>query len=74
MSTQSNAEEPLFVVIANSEDEFAIWPVAGRALPTWRRVSPIGRRTDCAAYIGAIESERRPAALRALLECGAIKC
>jgi MbtH protein len=74
MSTDATSHEPLYAVIANSEDEYAIWPLSARALPGWRRAGYIGTREDCIGYVRSVDAERRASVLRALLETDIVRC
>lgn len=67
-------DSTLYKVIANSEDEYAIWPVAGPRLAGWRNVGKVGAREDCVRYIREIDGETRGAVLRKRLEQDRIRC
>jgi MbtH protein len=53
-----------FVVVANLEDQYSIWPV-GRDVPAgWRLTGPEGTRDECLSYISNHWTDLRPLSLR----------
>ena len=53
-----------YVVVANLEDQYSIWPV-GRDLPAgWRIAGPEGTRDECLSYISTHWTDLRPLSLR----------
>jgi MbtH protein len=66
--------ETLYAVIANCEDQYAVWPLSSPILPSWRRVGTVGTKDDCLEYVRRIETERQPSALRRLLERDVTRC
>jgi uncharacterized protein YbdZ (MbtH family) len=72
---QSNTrdEDARWLVIANCEDEFAIWP-ASTAVPTASRINDLnGWRAECEAYIRRIDRKRRASVVCACLESAKIR-
>jgi MbtH protein len=61
-------DDDLCFVIANCEDELALWPAA-RAIPAgWRPLRERASRERCLSFLQQLETERRPRVLRRLLE------
>jgi uncharacterized protein YbdZ (MbtH family) len=57
-----------YAVIANCEDELAIWPSAGPPPGHWR-VLALGRsRAECIGWLRQLDEEKRPHELRRILE------
>lgn len=53
-----------FVVVANHEEQYSIWPL-GRELPQgWREAGPSGSRDECLDYIERTWTDMRPLSLR----------
>ena len=62
-----------FMIIANYEDEFALWP-ADRKVPTgWRVIAYEKSGGEARALLDKLKAERRPALLRRLLENGRMR-
>jgi MbtH protein len=54
----------MYMVVANHEEQYSIWPL-GRELPLgWRTSGPSGTRDECLAYIAAHWTDMRPLSLR----------
>ena len=61
-------DENRYVVIANCEDELAVWP-ASRAVPaSWRTIVGGASRDRCVSFLQQLDSERRPDVIRRVLE------
>jgi MbtH protein len=67
--TDADAEDaPPFVVVANHEDQYSIWP-DGKPLPAgWRLAGRAGTRAECLEWIEATWTDMTPASLRRLPE------
>jgi len=57
-----------FVVVANQEDQYSIWPVGREAPAGWRTAGPSGTRDQCLAYIATQWTDLRPLSLRRQME------
>jgi uncharacterized protein YbdZ (MbtH family) len=58
-------------VVANSEEQYSIWPL-DRELPQgWSEVGPTGPVSDCLAYIAEVWTDMRPLSLRRHMESAA---
>jgi MbtH protein len=61
-----------FIVVANREEQYSIWPL-GRELPLgWQKAGPSGSRDECLDYIERTWTDMRPLSLREEMD-GAIK-
>jgi MbtH protein len=67
--TDADAEDTrTFVVVANHEDQYSIWPEA-KPLPSgWRAAGRTGTRAECLQWIEATWTDMTPASLRRLPE------
>jgi MbtH protein len=63
--TDADAEDArTFVVVANLEDQYSIWP-EGQLLPAgWRFAGRTGTRAECLEWIEATWTDMTPASLR----------
>jgi uncharacterized protein YbdZ (MbtH family) len=59
-----------WMVIANCEDECAVWAAARPVPPTWRGLGFQGERAVCEAFIEQLDAEKNAAALRKRCEQG----
>jgi uncharacterized protein YbdZ (MbtH family) len=68
--TSSAGDDSLYAVIANCEDELAIWPTSRPAPPAWRPTGYVGVLETCLAWIAFIDATKNSGALRQLVEWG----
>lgn len=62
------ADESLYCVVVNDEEQYSIWPEE-RALPDgWRAAGTRGSKADCLAWIEQVWTDLRPLSLRQELE------
>jgi MbtH protein len=64
--SSENEVGPNYVVVANHDEQYSIWP-SGRAIPVgWRETSKSGTKAECLAFIiKSVWSNMRPASLHA---------
>jgi MbtH protein len=63
-----DADETVYTVVVNHEEQYSIWP-AWRDLPAgWRAVGKEGLKDDCLAYIKEVWTDMRPLSLRRHME------
>lgn len=56
--------ERAWVVVANDEEQFSVFP-GDQALPAgWRVAGPAGTREECLAHIATVWHDLRPKSLR----------
>jgi MbtH protein len=60
--------DTLWIVIADCEDQYAIWPASRPLPPAWRAGGVRGSRQECETYIETADKERDPRVLRQRLE------
>jgi MbtH protein len=61
------AEETVYQVVVNEEDQYSIWP-EGRSIPDgWRAAGPSGDKAECLKYIDEVWTDMRPLSLRRLM-------
>lgn len=58
------ANEPIYTVVVNIEEQYSVWP-ADREIPAgWRAVGTTGTKQECLEHIGRVWTDMRPASLR----------
>lgn len=58
------ADEDIYTVVINDEEQYSIWPTF-RAVPAgWREVGVSGAKDTCLAHIETVWTDMRPASLR----------
>jgi MbtH protein len=68
MEQQAQANQSLYTVVVNHEEQYSIWP-AHRALPLgWRAVGQPGAKDACLAYIEEVWTDMRPLSLRKTMQ------
>ena len=64
------ADDRMYVVVVNHEEQYSIWP-DGREIPAgWREVGKKGLKEECLAYINEVWTDMRPLSLTKRLEAG----
>jgi MbtH protein len=59
-----DAENVIFNVVVNHDEQYSVWPVE-RELPAgWRAVGKSGSKQECVIYIDESWSDMRPLSLR----------
>jgi len=59
-----NADDTLYNVVVNHEEQYSIWP-ADKAVPMgWTVVGTPRSKADCLAYIEEVWTDMRPRSLR----------
>jgi MbtH protein len=54
----------IYLVVANDEEQYSIWP-ADRTMPAgWRHAGPAGQKPECLAFIREVWTDMRPLSLR----------
>lgn len=59
-----------YVVVANKEEQYSIWPTWREVPNGWIVAGPKGKRKDCLGWIGENWTDMRPKSLR---QAGAVK-
>jgi MbtH protein len=68
MSDQASVTENVFLVVANHEEQYSIWPVDRDLPPGWRAEGTRGSREECLDHIELIWTDMRPLSLRKQME------
>jgi MbtH protein len=65
MAADEDADDTIYRVVVNDEEQYSIW-IAERELPPgWRDVGKVGTKASCLAHIGELWTDMRPLSLRA---------
>ncbi|CAB3726468.1 MbtH family protein [Paraburkholderia rhynchosiae] len=63
-AASGDADDLIYTVVINDEEQYSIWPTF-RAVPAgWREVGIRGLKAECLAHIDAVWTDMRPASLR----------
>lgn len=57
-------QHPLFRVVVNDDDQYALWPLYRDGAPGWRDTGVSGSREQCLAYVTQVWRDLRPKRLR----------
>jgi MbtH protein len=61
---EERADEQIYMVVMNHEEQYSIWP-AHRELPLgWRNAGKTGLKDECLQYIEEVWTDMRPLSLR----------
>lgn len=63
MTTDPTADET-WIVLLNTEGQYAVWPVVRPVPNGWKEVGPEGDPTTCQAWIAQRWVDMRPVSLR----------
>jgi len=66
-----DSEDTVFKVVINDEEQYSIWPEYKDIPAGWRAVGPVGKKSECLAYIKEVWTDMRPLSLRKALAAGA---
>jgi len=68
MNSDDEADDTIYKVVLNHEEQYSIWP-ADRENPVgWRDVSKVGSKAECLGYIKEVWTDKRPLSLRKKLQ------
>ncbi len=68
MGWNDEADDQVYVVVVNHEEQYSIWPKA-RDLPLgWRAAGKEGPKAECLDYIKEVWTDMRPLSLRKKME------
>jgi MbtH protein len=56
---------PLFRVVVNDDEQYALWPLHRDGAPGWRDTGVSGSREACLGYVSEVWRDMRPKRLRA---------
>jgi MbtH protein len=69
MEQQESVSE-IYIVVANLEEQYSIWPDAKTLPAGWRDTGMHGTKSDCLSYIEEVWTDMRPLSLRVAIERG----
>ena len=58
------ADEDIYTVVINDEEQYSIWPTFRPVPAGWREVGVRGAKDACLAHIETVWTDMRPASLR----------
>jgi MbtH protein len=58
------ADQAIFMVVVNHEEQYSIWPTFREIPPGWRDVGKTGPKAECLEYINRVWTDMRPLSLR----------
>ena len=58
------ANEPIYAVVVNVEEQYSVWPAEREVPAGWRAVGTTGTKQECLDHIGLVWTDMRPASLR----------
>jgi MbtH protein len=64
MDTNTASQEPHYVVVANHEEQYSIWPADKQIPQGWHAAGPTGERQACLDHIAQVWTDMRPLSLR----------
>lgn len=64
MSRDDEADQTVYRVVVNHEEQYSIWPVDKDIPAGWSDAGKQGQRADCLAYIDEVWTDMRPKSLR----------
>lgn len=71
MIREEQADQEIYKVVVNHEDQYSIWPVH-RANPNgWQDVGKSGPKQECLDYIQQVWTDMRPRSLREKMDAKA---
>lgn len=75
MTQQQNhaADDLVYTVVINEEEQYSIWPTFREVPAGWREVGQRGVKADCLAYIENTWTDMRPASLRRHMDALAVQ-
>ena len=56
--------EPRYLVVANHEEQYSVWPAAREIPAGWTAVGAEGSKEQCLGYIEKVWTDMRPLSLR----------
>ena len=68
MNQDERADNTIYKVVINHEDQYSIWPVERENPFGWREAGKSGTKAECLAYIKEVWTDMRPLSLRKQME------
>lgn len=68
MATDPEADDRIYHVVINDEEQYSIW-LDGKEIPAgWHTVGKSGTKAECLAYVDEVWTDMRPKSLRIAME------
>jgi MbtH protein len=67
----SEADDLVYTVVINDEEQYSIWPTFRDVPAGWREVGVRGPKAECLAHIESVWTDMRPASLRRHMDAAA---
>lgn len=67
------ADDLVYTVVINDEEQYSIWPTFRPVPAGWREVGVRGLKAECLAHIETVWTDMRPASLRRHMDEAAAK-
>ena len=64
MTRDEQEDTTIYKVVANHEEQYALWPVDRENPLGWRDIGQNGPKAECLAYIKEVWTDMRPLSLR----------
>ena len=64
MSTSIDWQESTIQVVANSEDQYSLWPLDRKLPPGWHSSGFTGTKEECLRHIASVWKDMRPLSRR----------
>jgi MbtH protein len=64
MSRNEPADDTIWKVVVNHDEQFSIWPADRENALGWNDVGKTGTKAECLAYIEEVWTDRRPLSMR----------
>ncbi|TDY20664.1 MbtH protein [Paraburkholderia sp. BL6665CI2N2] len=65
------ADDLVYTVVINDEEQYSIWPTFRDVPAGWREVGVRGQKAECLAHIETVWTDMRPASLRRHMDAAA---
>ncbi|MFM0737974.1 MbtH family NRPS accessory protein [Paraburkholderia xenovorans] len=70
-TTAGDADDLVYTVVINDEEQYSIWPTFRDVPGGWREVGVRGPKAECLAHIETVWTDMRPASLRHHMDAAA---
>lgn len=64
MSSTHTAENDLYKVVVNHEEQYSIWPAGKANPPGWKDIGKTGLKSDCLTHIKQVWTDMTPLSAR----------
>ena len=66
--SDEDEDRTIYVVVANDEEQYSIWPASKEMPAGWHEAGPTGPKAEALAYIERVWTDMRPKSLRLAME------